>query len=71
MMALKSSNGAINFNISIRVDEVIEESILIYDIKMTGNDPEGASSFTGFVTFKDKLMEIRVEQTYEKNDSKK
>lgn len=69
-MALSSNNGAKNFNIDVAIGEVVDESLLIYNIKMTGNDPEGRSTFTGFVTFKDKLLEIRVEQTYEGNDKK-
>jgi hypothetical protein len=31
---------------------------------MDGKDPEGVSSFTGFVTFKDKRMVMRLEKTY-------
>jgi hypothetical protein len=38
---------------------------------LTGNDPEGKSKFTGFVTFNDKLLEIRLEQTYEQGEKKK
>lgn len=38
---------------------------------MKGNDPEGKSIFSGFVTFKDNLMEIRLEQTYETHDKNK
>lgn len=37
---------------------------------MKGSDPEGNSIFTGFVTFKNKLLEVRLEQTYQKNDKK-
>jgi len=37
---------------------------------MKGDDPQGKSIFTGFITFKDKLMEIRMEQTYLKNQKK-
>ena len=70
-MALRSNNNSINFNIAINVDEVIEESVNIYEIKMHGNDPEGKSTFTGFVTFKNKLLHVCLEQTYEKSDSKK
>lgn len=69
-MALSSNNGAKNFNIDVAIEEVVDESLLIYNIKMTGNDPEGRSTFTGFVAFKDKLLEIRMEQTYEGNDKK-
>lgn len=38
---------------------------------MIGNDPQGKSEFTGFVTFKDNLMEIRLEQTYDKDNKSK
>jgi len=38
--------------------------VLIYNISMDGKDPEGVSSFTGFVTFKDKRMVMRLEKTY-------
>lgn len=31
---------------------------------MKGDDPQGKSIFTGFITFKNRLMEIRMEQTY-------
>lgn len=70
-MALRSNNNAINFNITIEVEEVLEESLLIYSITMKGTDPEGKSGFTGFVTFKNRLMEVRLEQTYEKGDANK
>jgi hypothetical protein len=35
-MAVKTSNEAINYNIDIKVDDVIEESLLIYNIHITG-----------------------------------
>lgn len=70
MIAIKSANGTINFNIKVDVDEITEESILIYDVKMSGNDPEGNSKFTGIATFKDKLLELRLEQTYDKSEKK-
>ena len=38
---------------------------------MRGNDPEGKSLFTGFASFKDGLMEIRLEQKYETQDKHK
>ncbi len=71
MMALRSNNNAINFNIDVAVDEVVEESLLIYNITMRGTDPEGKSTFTGFVTFKDRLLELRLEQTYDKGEGNK
>jgi hypothetical protein len=39
VMALRSNNNSINFNIDIHIQEVEEESTLIYNIKMNGNDP--------------------------------
>lgn len=70
MIAIKSGNGTINFNIKVDVDEITEESILIYDVKMSGSDPEGNSKFTGVATFKDRLLELRLEQTYDKSEKK-
>ena len=64
-IAIKSSNDAVNFNIDIIVQSVDEQSPLIYDLVMRGNDPEGKSVFTGFATFKNGLMEIRLQQTYQ------
>ena len=39
MMAVRSNNNVINFNITIDVEEVLEESLLIYTISMKGTDP--------------------------------
>lgn len=44
---------------------------MIYDVKLQGNDPQGNSTFTGFVTFKNKLLQFRLEQTYEIKDKDK
>jgi hypothetical protein len=71
MMALRSNNNSINFNIEVAVEEVLEESLLIYHLTMRGTDPEGRSTFTGFLTFKDRLLEMRLEQTYEKGEGNK
>lgn len=39
MMAVRSNNNVINFNITIDVEEVLEESLLIYTISMKGTNP--------------------------------
>lgn len=70
-MAVKTSNQVVNYNIDIKVDDVIEESLLIYNIHITGTEPEGACKMSGFVTFKNKLLEIRLEKTYERCNKNK
>jgi hypothetical protein len=38
---------------------------------LAGSDPEGKSHFTGFASFKNKLLQMRFEQTYEQSEKKK
>ena len=67
---LKSHNGAVSFNIQLKVDKAEEDSSNLFELKMKGSDPEGNSTIEGFASFKDEKMEIALAMTHEKHQRK-
>lgn len=67
---IKSANGKLQYNITLKHKEAEEDSHNMYNIKMEGVDPEGKSEFVGFATFKSQRMQLALAQTHLKHQKK-